>query len=77
MYIIGRKGSQSQTKRSKQSTQTSTPGVQPAGRRSRGETGEAASLREEGNEEGIDLERGAERNGGEWRLKGEWEKTDG
>ena len=28
-------------------------------------------------EDGIDLERGAERNGREWRLKGEWEKTDG
>ena len=32
---------------------------------------------EEANEEGIDLWKVGERNGGEQRLKGEWEKTDG
>ena len=63
-------------KGTKQSTRTSTPGVEPSGRRSRGETGVATPpprREEEGNEDGIDLGTGEERNGEDRRLKGEWE----
>ena len=55
---------------------TSTPGVEPSGRCSRGETGVATPpprREEEGNEDGIDLGTGEERNGEDRRLKGEWE----
>ena len=80
MNMRGRKQkSMAEQKETKQSTRTSTPGVEPSGRRSRGETGVATppSRKEERNKDGADLGMGEERNGEDRRLKGEWEKTDG
>ena len=74
--MTGRKQkSMAEQKGTKQSTRTSTPGVEPSGRRSRGETGVATCplRKEEGNEDGADLGTGEERNRKDQRLKGEWE----
>ena len=65
--------SMAEQKEQNREPRTSTPGVEPSGRRSRGETTPPTRREEEGNEDGIDLGTGEERNGEDMRLKGEWE----